>query len=105
MTKDLALSNQLLSPENNVKMLTLLFPCSIKSHKEHDEFSYTRLLFTRIFKENSSSLRNTFFCDPLIKHLWGTIYVKECAEVFTNHLKKIRGQPNEGEIKFMRIFK
>ena len=105
MKKDLVLPEALVSTENTVKMLTLLFPCSIKSNRQQDEFTRDRNLFSNIFKENNNCLRNTFFRDPFVKHLWGSIFVSECAEVSKQHLRKIRSQPNQGEVKFMRLFK
>ena len=90
---------------NIAKVLTLLFPQSKKRNIKQSGLAASNSLFVTIFKENNSGLRIKFFRDPLAKHLWGKIFVEECAQLVKSHLRKIRSQPDQGEVKFMRLFK
>ena len=86
-------------------MLTILFPQSKKRQIQQDDFVESKTLFESIFRDNNEPLRCKFFREPLIKHLWGKIFVTECEEIIKSYLRSIRGQAEEGEIKFMRLFK
>ena len=92
MTKDLALPSQIINEENTVKMITLLFPLSKKKNEQLEEFKEASKLFHSIFKENNSTLRDKFFREPLIQHLWSKLFIIECGEVCKQYLRKIRGQ-------------
>ena len=62
-------------------------------------------MFLSIFRENNNASRKKFFGDPLVKHLWGKIFVIEFAELYKSCLRKLRSSPENGELKFMRLFK
>ena len=94
MTEDLALPHQFLNEENIVKMMTLLFPLSKKKNEQLEEFREQSKLFQNIFRENNSALRDKFFRDPLIQHLWSKLFIIECEEVCKQYLRKVRGLPD-----------
>ena len=57
MTKDLSLPGSLISEENTIKMLTLLFPCTEHKALKKSGFSVKGSLFVSIFRENNYSGR------------------------------------------------
>ena len=86
-------------------MMTLLFPQSKNKNGQLDEYKEAVSFFRHIFQDNNTQLRTKFFRDPLIKYLWGTIFITECKEVCKSYLRKVRSQTDQGETKFMRLFK
>ena len=74
-------------------MLTLLFPSFKKKDLRQEGIELENKLFSRIFKENSDATRKQFFGDPLVKHLWGKIFVIEFAEEYKSCLRKVRSLP------------
>ena len=69
MVKDLVLPDALQDNDSTIKMVTLLFPCTIRKLfdiplQQMDE--RTRTFFVQVFKENSVVQRRKFFSDPLI---------------------------------------
>ena len=62
-------------------------------------------MFAYIFRDNNEPLRSKFFREPLVKHLWGKIFVTECEEIIESYLRSVRSQEGQGGIKFMRLFK
>ena len=86
-------------------MLTLLFPCTTRKPLPGLKQVVDRTLFAQVFRENNVALRNKFYADPLVKHLWSQIFVVECEETCVAHLRRIRSQAEQGEIKFERLLK
>ena len=41
------------------------------------------------------------FSNPLIKWLWGFVFIKMKPMLLVNHLRRIRSYPFEGEARFM----
>ena len=73
MVKGLVLPDALQDNDSTIKMVTLLFPCTIRKLfdiplQQMDE--RTRTFFVQVFKENSVAQRRKFFSDPLIQYLW-----------------------------------
>ena len=92
----------LLETEHVKKMLILLFPCIVKKFEyKHMNKSTT----FKIFKENNFKLREKFFRDPLIKYLWSKVFISKHPEIIVNHLRRIRSQPENGELKYERLIK
>ena len=104
MTKRLHLPDSLIDDENVLKMLTLLFPCTVDKILPGC-FRAERKLFVQTFKENNARLRQDFFSDPLAKYLWSQIFIEEASEMFVMHLRWIRSQPVHGAKKFDRFLK
>ena len=101
--KSLELPEALLDRENIVKMLTILFPCSTRKTLGEEEYRDTRHFFAEVFRENNVAIRNKFYSDPLIKHLWQHIFLVECPDTCISHLRRIRSQEEQGEDKFKRF--
>ena len=101
--KSLELPEALLDRENIVKMLTILFPCSTRKTLGEEEYRDTRHFFAEVFRENNVAIRNKFYSDPLIKHLWQHIFLAECPDTCISHLRRIRSQEEQGEDKFKRF--
>ena len=108
MTKDLALPDALQDNDSVAKMLTLLFPCTIRKSLAilpHQMDDQKRAFFVQVFKENSVTLRNQLFSDPLIQYLWSKIFIVESPETCITHLRRIRSSPEHGEMKYERVLK
>ena len=45
-----------------------------------------------------------FFQEPLIKYLWSNIFILVCPEVSVSHLRRIRSEQENGEMKFDRFW-
>lgn len=101
--KSLNLPESLLDRENTVKMLTILFPCSTRKPLGDEEFRDVRHFFAEVFRENNVAIRNKFYSDPLIKHMWEHIFLVECESMCINHLRRIRSQEEQGEDKYKRF--
>merc|ERR1719273_981290 len=102
MSKYLSVPSTLLNDENVMKMLILIFPCS-ETRMPKKPYGGQRSLFASIFRENNYALREQFFNDPLLKYLWGKIFVVECPEICISHLRRIRSLPHYGEEKFNKL--
>ena len=76
MVNVLNLPSLFLNQDSIFKMITLLFPCSNKKDFKFDE-TEDRIIFLKAFKENSHGMRIRFFSNPLIKHMWGKIFITE----------------------------
>ena len=74
-------------------MIALLFPASKKRNEQGKKCTEANTIFQSIFRGNNATLRSIFFKDPLVKHLWGTIFIVECDEVIRQYLRKVRGYP------------
>ena len=107
MTDDLRIPKALLDIENVVKMVTLLFPCTTRRHLPllpglmHPT---QRTHIAQVFRENNLELRLKFFGEPLIKYLWSKIFIDDCPDVSTSHLRRIRSNTENGEMKFNRFW-
>ena len=104
MTKILCLPNELLDTESVLKMLTILFPQSVKKVLPGTH-SAERQFLVLIFRENNSSSRKRYFADPLIKYLWTHVFIKEAPDVCATYLRLVKSQPEHGTAKldkFMR---
>lgn len=93
---------ELLDKESVSKMLVVLFPCIIK----RPVYKYMKKspMFL-IFRENNYNLRCKFFSDPLIKFLWGKVFIKKHEDVLITHLRRIRSHETIGETKYERFIK
>ena len=56
----------------------------------------------QVFKENNCKLRTAFFKEPLIKHLWGKVFVVKHHDILITHLIRIQ---NDSEMKYEEIVK
>ena len=85
-------------------MLTILFSCTARRPFPELDQTVDRTLFSKVFRENNYMLRRSFFSDPLIKHMWSKIFIKESPEVCIAHLRRIRSKSGEeGELKFEKF--
>ena len=87
MINDLKVPETLLSLENIVKMITLLFPCSLRKAMPTEE---PRNHLAQVFRENNQKLRQQFFQEPLIKYLWTKIFIVEGENIVIDHMRRVR---------------
>ena len=90
MADELSLPATLLTHKNVLKMLTILFPCTLKKVQPTAYAAERLVIARRVFKENSSKTREKFFADPLIKYLWVRIFVTNTPETFISYLRQVR---------------
>ena len=50
-------------------------------------------------------IRSEFFMDPFIKHLWGKIFVEQHSQLLVQHLRRLRSQKVNGQLKYERFMK
>ena len=62
-----------------------------------------REVFLKVFQENSVRIRNSFFSDTLVKHLWSQIFIVETPETTIANLRRIRSIEKHGEEKYKKI--
>ena len=74
MVNTLSLPEALVDEENVLKLLTIIFPCTIKK-VDPENRKEERAFFLKIFRENSAIMRSKFFSDPLVKYLWEQIFI------------------------------
>ena len=101
----LKLPEELLDEESIIKILTILFPCSIRKNFGSSNLLQTKQLFIKVFKENNVKIRNTFFSDPLVKYLWSKIFIVDSPDICISHLRRIRSHALHGEAKYDRLIK
>ena len=94
--KSMQFPEALMDEASTLKMLTIIFPCTIKKVKPN-HFKCERNLLIQIFRENCNLKRSKFFMDPLIKFLWNNIFMVEAPDIVHNHLRAIRSDPSYGE--------
>ena len=87
---------------NIVKMLTLLFPCTVRRPIPNLETFVDRIILSSVFRENNHRMRLKFFSDPLVKYLWSNFFIRDSPEIIVAHLRRIRSQ-DIGEAKQERI--
>ena len=91
----------MLDLDSIVKMITLLFPCSLRKVMPV-EIGYRGHL-AQVFRENNKRLRQEFFSEPLIKHLWSKIFIVEGSDIVIDHMRRIRSAEEQGEEKYFKI--
>ena len=101
LVKQLDAPKDLCTPESAIKMVAIVFPCSIRKYARKHEREIAVVL--KIFKENSIKLRDAFFSDPLIKYLWSEVFIKRAPEICITHLRRIRSVPHHGEARFNKL--
>ena len=89
------LPQELRDYESLLKLLAIIFPCSVKTI-EPDLFQDERLKLVTIFRENSAKKRHNFFSDPLIKFLWTRVFIKANPLLIKTYLRKIKTDRNNG---------
>ena len=94
--KSMQFPETLMDEVSTLKMLTIIFPCTIKKVKPN-HFKSERNLLIQIFRENCNSKRSKFFMDPLIKFLWNNVFMVEASDIVHKHLRAIRSDPSYGE--------
>ena len=99
---DLNLPKELLDHDNTLKLLTILFPCSIKKILPTECIEARELLLST-FRENCAKKREDFFSDPLVKYLWNNIFIQEQPEIFQSHLRWILSDSKYGEIAIAKF--
>lgn len=101
MVDDLDMHPSLLDIESIVKMITILFPCSLR--KEMPVDTEPRGHLAQVFRENNQRLRQQFFGEPLVKHLWSNIFIEEGSEIIMDHMRRVRSSEEQGEEKYYKI--
>ena len=83
-----------------IKMVTFLFPHSARlQFTDYIHNKADRHIISKALLQNDFSIRNKFFADPLIKHLW-TRFVSECPKIVDEHMRRIRKHPAQIELKY-----
>ena len=103
--RDLKLPPELQDDQSVVKVLTLVFPCTLRRPLPNMLLTIDRVLFAKVFRENNNTTRYKFFSDPLIKYLWSQIFIKEDPEILITQLRRLRSQEDLGEAKQDRLTK
>ena len=98
MTDILCLPNELLGTENFLKMLTIIFPQSVKKVLP-DLYPAERRFLVNIFRENNSQSRKKYFSDPLVKYLWTHFFIREAPEICVTYLRLVKSQTENGTTK------
>ena len=78
---DIGIPEELKDDENILKLLTILFPCTIKKIRSTEQTRGREMLIDT-FRENCAKKRIDFFKDPLVKYLWNKVFMEEKPEVF-----------------------
>ena len=84
--------------ENVLKMLTILFPCSLKKIRPGKCKEKVKL-FSCVFHENNFRMRREFFSDPLIRYIWPNIFVKEDSDFIVTNVRWVRSKHLDGPWK------
>ena len=95
--EDINLPHDLKDQDNILKLLTIIFPCTIKKIRPFDLVDQRKELIA-IFRENCSKKRLNFFQDPLVMYLWNQVFMKERPDIFENHMRKIKSDSKYGDI-------
>ena len=95
--------SELLTDDNVIKLMTLLFPCSIRQPIQGINLCLERTLFVNVFRESIPEMRNEFFRQPLVKYLWQDIFIKEYGNEITSYFRLVRSNKDRGELKFIRM--
>ena len=93
---------ELQNPENMLKLLTIIFPCTLKRlqpEKNRDE----RHRLIDIFTENNLRRRQDFFDDPMIRFLWNNVFIKNNADLVMTQIKSLKGEQDQYTIKVERF--
>ena len=99
---DLKLPQELIDEENTLKLLTMLFPCSIKKIRPTECIEVREMLLST-FRENCAKKRENFFSDPLVRYLWNNIFMHEVPEVLSNHTRWIKSDPKYGDVAIQKF--
>ena len=105
MAADLFLPKHLMDYSSMIKVLTLVFPCSIRRSLPELIEPVDRVFLVEVFRDNNSAVRAKFFSDPLIKHLWSKNFINKNPEIVVGHLRRLRSHSVLGEAKYERLMK
>ena len=103
MKDHLFLPEALLDERTVVKTLTIIFPCSTRLKLPGENYTEDRTFLTNAFRNNNFRVRNKFFSEPIVRYLWGTIFVEEEPQTCIQHLKRTRSSEQDGEAKYQRF--
>ena len=101
MVDDLSLPDVLLNKKNLLKMVTILFPCTVKKVVP-SEYKNERIFLVKAFGENSAKIRQKFFSEPLVKYLWINHFMKESPGTVLSYLRSMRSKEH-GEHKLKKF--
>ena len=71
---EIKLPHDLKDLDNTLKLLTIIFPSTMKKIRPSDLIDERKDL-VEIFRENCSNKRLKFFQDPLVKFLWNQVFM------------------------------
>jgi len=57
-------------------------------------------IFRDIFKTNTRKLREAFFKNHLIVHLWQLVFIEARPELMRQYLRCVRSYPHNGELRY-----
>ena len=78
-------------------MLTIIFPCTLKSINT-EQITGERQLLIDLFRENRAKKRQLFFEDPLIRYLWNNIFMRDNPDLITDTLRQIKSDKRKGDL-------
>ena len=102
--KVLEIPKELRDQENLLKLLTIVFPCTVK-HVEPKLHRNERLKLISIFRENCAKKRQEFFKEPLIQYLWSKVFMEANPDIVNVHLRRIKSERDDGDIAVTKLIK
>lgn len=100
----LEIPKELRDQENVLKLLTIVFPCTVK-HVEPKVYRNERLKLISIFRENCAKKRLEFFREPLIQHLWSKVFMEANPDIINVHLRRIKSERADGDVAMAKLIK
>ena len=100
----LEIPKELKDQEHVLKLLTIVFPCTVK-HVEPKLYRAERLKLISIFRENCAKKRQEFFGEPLIQYLWTKVFMEANPDIVNVHLRRIKSERADGEVAVAKLIK
>ena len=100
----LDIPKELRDQENVLKLLTIVFPCTVK-HVEPKMYRNERLKLISIFRENCAKKRQEFFKEPLIQFLWTKVFMEANPDIVNMHLRRIKSERADGDVAVSKLIK
>lgn len=100
----LEMPEELRDHESLLKLLTIVFPCSVKTI-EPNFCRVERLKLVAVFRENCDKKRHDFFSEPIIQFLWTKVFMKNNPDLINIHLRRIKNDREDGSIAVDKFIK
>ena len=100
----LEMPQELRDHESLLKLLTIVFPCSVKTI-EPSFYRADRLKLVAVFRENCDKKRHDFFSEPIIQFLWTKVFMRVNPNLINIHLRRIKNDRDDGNIAVDKFIK